>query len=258
MKKYIEHPLFEKFIIGLILVNWITMGLETSKSIMQSFWSILLMFDKIVIAIFTIEAILKIYVYKKSYFKNWWNIFDFLIVIVSLMPAHWPFQVLRILRVFRLFRLISVVLSLRKIVSALLDVIPWMISIIILLLTIFYVYAIMTTQLYWQTFPDLFGHLWKSFYSLFQIMTLDSRSSWIVAPIMEVHKYSWILFISFVLISTFIMLNLVIAVVVDAMNKISSSEEKNISKQIKLSENATKEDFKKLEEKIDKLLKKIK
>lgn len=255
IKKIIEHKFFERFIISIILINWITMWLETSKNIMQNYWDLIYFFDKIVIAIFTIEALLKILTYKFSYFKNWWNLFDFSIVVISLIPASWPFQILRILRVFRLLRLITIVPSMRKIVSALLWVIPGILSVWWLLLIIYYVFAIMVTQLYWETFPQWFGDLWNSFYTLFQIMTLESWSMWIVRPVIEIHPYAWIVFVTFVLIATFVMINLVVAIVVDAMNKINSKEEKDIIESIETSKNATKEDLKKLENRIEELIK---
>lgn len=258
IKKIIEHNFFEKFIISIILINWVTMWLETSKSIMQNYWDILHFFDKIVIGIFVIEALFKIVTYKFNYFKNWWNLFDFSIVVISLIPASWPFQILRILRVFRLLRLITVIPSMRKIVAALLWVIPWILSVWWLLFIIYYVFAIMVTQLYWETFPQWFGTIWNSFYTLFQIMTLESWSMWIVRPVMEVHPNAWFLFVIFVLIATFVMINLVVAIVVDAMNKINEKEEKDIIASIETSQHATKEDLKKLEMKIEKLMKQFK
>lgn len=258
VKNFIEHNYFQNFIISIILINWVTMWLETSKEIMQNYWNILDFFNKIVIWIFVIEALLKISVYKINYFKSWWNLFDFLIIIISLIPASWPFQVLRILRVFRLLRLITIIPSMRKIVSALLWVIPWILSVWWLLLIIYYVFAIMVTQLYWEDFPQWFGSIWASFYSLFQIMTLESWSMWIVRPIMEVHPYAWILFVTFVLISTFIMINLIVAIVVDAMNKINTVEKKDMIQSIEDHKNASKNDIKRLNRKINKLIKQIK
>ncbi len=230
IKKIVENPFFEKFIITIILINWITIWLETSKTIMQNYWVFLHLFDNIVIAIFTLEAILKIYTYRFNYFKSWWNLFDFSIVVISLIPTSWPFQILRIFRVFRILRLITVIPSIRKIVSALLSVIPWILSVLVLILIIFYVFAIMATQLYWENFPEWFGSIWSSFFTLFQIMTLESWSMWIVRPILEIHPYAWVFFVIFILISTFVMINLVIAIVVEAMNKISDTQEEHYKK----------------------------
>lgn len=248
-KQIIEHKYFEIFIISLIVLNGITMWLETYKSIMIDFWELINYFNIFVISIFVIEALMKIITYKKEYFKNWWNLFDFSIVIISVIPASWPFEILRILRVLRLLRLITIIPSMRKIVWALFSVIPGMLSVWALLMIIFYVFAIMTTTLYWENFPEWFGSLWNSFYTLFQIMTLESWSMGIVRPIMEIHPNAWFLFIIFVLISTFVMINLIIAIVVEAMNKINHWEEKKDTIPV------TKKDIEKLEKKVDDLMK---
>ncbi len=255
IKNIIEHKFFERFIISIIIINWVTMWLETSKDINDKIVHLLWAFDIIIITIFTIEAIMKIITYKKDYFRNWWNIFDFSIVIISLIPASWPLQILRIFRVFRLLRLVTIIPSMRKIVSALLSVIPWIASVWALLLLIFYVFAIMTTQLYSDAFPEWFWSIWSSFYTLFQIMTLESWSMWIARPVMEEFPHAWILFVSFVLIATFVMVNLVIAIVVEAMNKITKDEEEKIIDSIQENNSVTKQDIQKLEQKIEALTK---
>ncbi len=257
LKKIIDHKLFEITIISLIVLNGVTMWLETYENIVVKYWVFINYFNTFVISIFTIEAISKIIVYKKEYFKSWWNLFDFTIVIISLIPAQWPFEILRILRVLRLLRLITVIPQMRKIVWALFSIIPWILSVSALLMIIFYVFAIMATNLYWESFPEWFWSLWNSFYTLFQIMTLESWSMWIVRPVMEVYPRAWVLFILFVLIATFIMVNLVIAIVVDAMNKINDNPKDDISWITEEGKIATINDLHKLENKIDKLIKKI-
>ena len=224
MKLFIESSRFKTFIIGLIIVNGITMGLATSKSVMVSFGTYINIFDTFVITIFTIEIILRIYVHRMSFFKDPWSLFDFFIVSISLMPTSSGFEILRILRVLRLLRLITLIPQMRKIVMALVKVMPGMASIGVLLSLLFYIFAIMSVQLYGETFPQWFGTLGESFYTLFQIMTLESWSMGIVRPIMEVHPYAWAFFVPFVLIATFIMINLIIAVVVDAMAELQDEE----------------------------------
>ena len=172
IKDFVESNLFTKFIIYLIILNGITMGLETSKSFMLSFGDYALLFNQIVITIFTIEIALKIYVYRTSFFKDPWSIFDFLVVGVSLIPASAGFEIVRVLRVLRLFRLITAVPQMKKIVSALISVIPGMLSVIALMTLFFYIFAIMATQLFSEKFPEWFGTLGESFYTLFQVMTL--------------------------------------------------------------------------------------
>lgn len=258
IKNFIEHKWFERSVIWLIIFSWIIMWLETSQVISTKFWWLLAIIDIIIISLFTLEALLKIIVYKAKYFKNWWNLFDFTVVVISLIPTSGPFEILRIFRVFRLLRLITVIPSMRKIVAALLWVIPWILSVSALLMIIFYVFAILVTQLYGSAFPEWFWDLWASFYTLFQIMTLESWSMWIVRPVMEIYPYSWIVFVTFVLIATFVMVNLVIAIVVEAMNKITKDEEEHIIDSIQTAQNVTKQDIQQLEKQIQQLTELVK
>lgn len=224
IKIFVESNLFSKFIIYLIILNGITMGLETSKSFMANYGDYALIFNQIVITIFTIEIILRIYVHRVSFFKDPWSIFDFLVVSISLIPTSAGFEIVRVLRVLRLFRLITAVPQMRKIVSALISVIPGMLSVIALMTLFFYIFAIMATQLFSEKFPEWFGTLGESFYTLFQIMTLESWSMGVVRPVMEMHPLAWTFFVPFIFIATFIMINLVVAIIVDAMSIIKEEE----------------------------------
>jgi voltage-gated sodium channel len=250
----VEHDYFKNFIIALIIINGTTMGMETSDTIMASTLGVFInIFDKVVITIFTIEIVLRIYAHRGAFFKDPWSIFDFTIVAISLVPASAGLEIFRILRVLRLFRLVTVVPSMRKIVLALVKVIPGMASIAALLTLFFYIFAIMATQLYKNTFPEWFGDLGASFYTLFQIMTLESWSMGIVRPVMEVHPYAWVFFIPFIFIATFVMINLIIAVVVDAMGELKKEEEEHIVDEIHNSEDHTKQQISELREEIQEL-----
>ena len=253
IKTLIDSSKFQNFIITLIVLNGITMGLETSKEIANTFNTAIAIFDTLVIGIFTIEIILRIYVYRSTFFKDPWSLFDFTIVSISLVPASAGFEIFRILRVLRLFRLITVVPQMRKIVSALISVIPGMISIAALMSLFFYIFAIMSTQLYGERFPEWFGTLGASFYTLFQIMTLESWSMGIVRPIMEVYPQAWMFFVPFIFIVTFVMINLIVAIVVDAMAEINKDENSNIVDEVHISETHTNNQIVALREEIREL-----
>jgi voltage-gated sodium channel len=233
IKSFIEKSIFQNFIISLIILNGITMGLATSKTILDTYGYYIHIFDIFVISVFTIEIILRVYIHRISFFKDGWSLFDFTIVTISLVPSSSGFEILRILRVLRLFRLITVIPQMRKIVSALLKVIPGMVSVAALVMLFFYIFAIMAVQLYGEQFPQWFGTLGESFYTLFQIMTLESWSMGIVRPIMEVNPYAWLFFVPFIFIVTFIMINLIIAIVVDAMAEINAQEEEKLENNLK-------------------------
>lgn len=242
----VQSKSFVNFITYLIILNGITMGLETSKEFTANFGGVTSLFNTFVISVFTIEIAMRIYVHRLSFFKDPWSIFDFSIVAVSLVPMSAGFEILRVLRVLRLFRLITVVPQMKKIVSALISVIPGMLSIAGLMSLFFYIFAIMATQLYSEKFPQWFGTLGESFYTLFQIMTLESWSMGIVRPIMEVYPLAWTFFVPFIFVVTFIMINLIVAIVVDAMAIINKEEESHIAEEVHISESHTNSELAKL------------
>jgi len=246
----VQSKSFINFITYLIILNGITMGLETSKGFMDSFGAYTSLFNIFVISVFTIEIVMRIYVYRAAFFKDPWSIFDFSIVAISLVPLSAGFEILRVLRVLRLFRLVTVVPQMRKIVSALISVIPGMLSIAALMSLFFYIFAIMATQLYSEKFPEWFGTLGASFYTLFQIMTLESWSMGIVRPIMEVYPLAWTFFVPFIFIVTFVMVNLIVAIVVDAMSIINKVEEEHIVEEVQIANNSTNIELAKLREEI--------
>jgi voltage-gated sodium channel len=217
LRALIESPRTERFITALIVVNAITLGLETSPTAMEHFGPLLLAFDTFVIAVFTIEIALRIAVHRLEFFRQPWSIFDFIVVAIAIVPATEGFQVLRALRVLRVLRVITVVPSLRRVVGALASAVPGMGAIFLLLGLVFYVFSVMATKLFGASFPDWFGTIGASAYSLFQIMTLESWSMGIVRPVMQVYPYAWAFFVPFILCATFIALNLFIGVIVSAM-----------------------------------------
>ena len=191
--------------------------METDARMMNKFGPILIILDKTVLAIFTLEVVVKIFIYRSSFFRSPWRIFDFLVVGISLIPASGNLSVLRALRILRVLRLISVVPSLRRVVGGLIAALPGMGSITVLLLLVFYVFSVMATKLYGVEFPEWFGSIGSSAYSLFQIMTLESWSMGIVRPVMDVFPYAWFFFIIFILCTSFTVLNLFIGIIVSAM-----------------------------------------
>jgi len=229
IKKIIENKYFVTFITIVIIINAITLGLETSPEIKAEFGVILSLIDKIALTIFTIELITKILVYKLRFFKDGWNVFDFLIVAVSLIPASGPFSVLRAFRIFRTLRLLSIVPSMKRIIQAIFISIPGILSVGTIIILIFYISSVLTTTFFGERFYEWFGTIGNSMYTLFQIMTLESWSMGIVRPVMKEFPLAWLFFVPFILVTTFAILNLFIGIIVDAMQQISkdgSHEEK--------------------------------
>ena len=225
---FIEGKYVQRFITTIIVLNAITLGLETSKTVANEIGSILHVFDKIVITIFVIEIGCKLIYRDFGFFKIGWNVFDFIIVAIALIPDAGQLSVLRALRVLRTFRLLSVVPSMRKVVQALLTAVPGMMSVGAIILLIFYVSGVLATNLFGSDFDEWFGNIGRSMYSLFQIMTLESWSMGIVRPVMKLYPYAWVFFVTFILMTSFAVLNLFIGIIVDAMQSQNTGEEELI------------------------------
>ncbi|NCW07695.1 MAG: ion transporter [Rhodobacterales bacterium] len=186
LAKFIESTQVRNFIIGVIIFNAIILGLETSLTMMSNFGGFIQSLDKICLLIFVVELALKLVAYRFRFFTNWWNIFDTLVVAVSLVPSGGSFTVLR---------------------------------------AIFYIGSVISTKLFGASFPEWFGTLGQSAYSLFQIMTLESWSMGIVRPVMEVYPYAWVFFVPFIVITTFAVVNLLVGLIVNSMQDAHHEDE---------------------------------
>jgi voltage-gated sodium channel len=224
VQQLVEKNWFSHGILVLILINAILLGLETSATVMQDFGTAILLADKVLLTVFVLELLLRIFAYRVSFFKDPWSLFDFAVVGIALMPATGQFSVLRALRVLRVLRLLSIVPSMRRVVSALLGSLPGLGSIAMVLLLIYYVFAVIATKLFGAAFPEWFGSIGASFYTLFQVMTLESWSMGISRPVMEQFPFAWAFFVPFILIATFTMLNLFIAIIVNTMQTFTDQE----------------------------------
>lgn len=213
----VEAERFRRTILGLILINALILGLETSEQVMAAVGPALGVIDDAILVAFVVEIALRIIAHGWGFFRDPWSLFDFAVVGIALVPESGPFAVLRALRVLRVLRVISAVPRMRRVVAALLGAIPGLGAIVTLLALLFYVAGVMATKLFGASFPQWFGTLADSIYTLFQIMTLESWSMGIVRPVMEVYPLAWLFFVPFIAITTFTMLNLFVAVVVNAL-----------------------------------------
>lgn len=225
---FVPTKKFERFIVAVIIINAIVLGMETSPSLVSGYGTALTVIDQGCLAIFTIEILLKIFCLKGDYVKNPWNIFDFIIVSISLISVTGGLSVLRSLRVLRVLLLVSTLKRLRILVRALVISLPNIASITLLLLLIYYVSAVIATKIFGQAFPQWFGNLGESFFTLFQLMTLESWAMGIVRPVCEHFPYATLFFIPFVLLSAFIIMNLFIAIIINATTESREQEIKKL------------------------------
>ncbi len=221
----VESDPVQYFIIGVILVNAVILGMETDPGLMASYGTWLIAVDKLCLVIFIIELLVKLASYQTQFWRSGWNIFDLLVVGVALVPGAGPWAVLRSLRVLRVLRLLTVVPSLRKVVAAFIHAIPGLLGVMVVMGIFFYTMGVLATLLFGATFPQWFGNIGGSFYTLFQIMTLESWSMGIVRPVMEVHPFAWAFFVPFIIIATFTILNLFIGIIVSTMQELALTPE---------------------------------
>ncbi len=244
----VEASWFQRLIIIAIVLNAITLGLETAPELVGPLMPGLLLVDTLFLSLFVVEIALKLVAYRLSFFKNGWNIFDFTIVAISLLPFIQGLSVLRALRVLRVLRLISVIPQFRKVTQAFFDSLSGLAAIGTILLIVFYVGAVMSTKLFGESFPEWFGTIGLSLYSLFQIMTLESWSMGIVRPVMEVYPFAWVFFVPFILLTTFAALNLLIGVIVNSMQTLHEQTTDTIDDHLKLQDKSRAELMSKLDE----------
>lgn len=232
----IQKPWFTNTILGVILFNAVVLGLQTAPELMAGWQGALLLVDKICLSIFVAELLIRLYAMRWRFFKDPWSVFDLTVVTIALVPASGPLSVLRAFRVLRILRVITIVPSMRRVVSALLGALPGLGAIGLLLMLIYYVFAVIATDLFGDQFPAWFGSIGLSFYTLFQVMTLESWSMGISRPVMAQYPFAWLFFVPFILVATFTMLNLFIAIIVNAMQTFT---EQDHAAEVALKEQAT-------------------
>jgi len=225
IEDFVDNTIIQHAIVVLIILNAALLGLETSTEVMQAYGPELVMLDHFILCIFIIELVLLIIARGSDFFKDPWSVFDFIVIAIAVVPATESLSVLRALRVLRVLRLINKVESMRKVVGGLLSCLPSLASVVSLIMIIFYVSAVIATNLFGHAFPELFGGMGNTAFTLFQVMTLESWSDGIARPVMEKFPYAWIFFVLFILIATFVIVNLFIAVIVDSLNSGNTSDD---------------------------------
>jgi voltage-gated sodium channel len=222
---FLDQPVVRNGIVAVILFNAVILGMETSDALMADYGPVIRALDIACLAVFVVEIALKLVAHGPRFFRSGWNVFDFLIVGVALVPGAQTFSVLRALRILRILRVISVAPRLRRVVEGFVTALPGMGSVFLLMAIIFYIGSVMATKLFSDQFPQWFGDLGRSAYSLFQIMTLESWSMGIVRPVMEVYPYAWMFFVPFIMVTTFAVVNLLVGLIVNSMQEAHGVEE---------------------------------
>jgi voltage-gated sodium channel len=225
LARWLETPAVTNGVLAVIIFNAVILGMETSEPLMTRFGAVIVALDKVCLAVFVVEIGLKLIANGGRFFRNGWNLFDFVIVGVALIPAAQTFSVLRAIRILRILRVISAAPRLRRVVEGFVLALPGMGSVFLLMAIIFYIGAVIATKLFAAAFPEWFGTLGLSGYTLFQIMTLESWSMGIVRPVMEAYPYAWAFFVPFIMVTTFAVVNLLVGLIVNSMQDAHSQED---------------------------------
>ena len=221
LAEFIESGPVQRFILAAIIVNAVVLGLYIDPTILPQLDPLWRAIDLFCLGVFAVEIVIKLVAYRLGFFKSGWNVFDFLVVAIALIPGNGALSVLRTLRVLRVLRLLTVVPSLRRVVAAFIHSIPGLGAVVMVMAIFFYAAAVMAVGFFGATFPDWFGSIGKSLYTLFQVMTLESWSMGIVRPVMESHPFAWAFFVPFIIIATFTILNLFIGIIVSTMQELA-------------------------------------
>ncbi|MCL2530249.1 MAG: ion transporter [Coriobacteriia bacterium] len=227
---FVESKRFERFILVVILVNAVVLGVETIPGLDPQVIQGLEIANLVFIAIFVVEALIKIFALRHKYFRSGWNLFDFAIVITCLIPSGGIFSGLRVLRVFRVLRvlrLISAFGPLRKIVSSILRSLPAISWTLLLMFIVFYVFAIMGVHLFGPELPEKFATLGAAFATLFELTTLSNWQN-VVFPLTEQSPWAWVYFLTFMLSASFILINVILGIVVDSLDLQNKADEKEL------------------------------
>lgn len=221
VSRLVSSTWFEYFIIAVIIVNGIILGLETSDAIDRRYGAWLRMGNEAALWVFIVEAALKLLAqWPRSwrYFRDGWNIFDFLVIVFALVPATGQFAMIaRLARLLRVVRLISAIRDLRLIVAALVRAIPSVGHVIMLMSIVVYIYAIMGYHLFHELDPARWGNLGLSVLTLFNIITLDNWTN-VMNTAMRHYPWAWMYFVSFVVVGTFVVINMFIAIIINSLD----------------------------------------
>jgi len=223
LQKVLHWKHTQKIITAVIILNAAVLGVLTERTLSAEEVLFLEAIDKACLVIFTIELIAKLLVYRRNFWSEGWNIFDFVIVLSSIIFISSSISVIRAFRIFRLLKALTEFPELQILVSSMLKAIPSMSWALLLLFIIFYIFGVFGSTLFGETFPELFGDIGGSMFTLFQVMTFESWATAVARPIMAVYPYAWIFFLVFILLTAITLLNVMVGIVVEAVGTISEA-----------------------------------
>lgn len=218
VRNFVESRNFDMFIMSLICLDAVVFGLMTSDYFNEFFGTVLFILDRLCMAIFIVEMVMKIYVYGHKFFKSRWNIFDFTVIAVSSFSFASYFIVLRTFRLFRLLKYIDRFSKLKRILTVLGALMPNFVAALMVFAVLIYVFAIMGVSLFGGVFVE-FSTLGASLFALLQVFTLDGWAEDIARPVMAVFPHAWLFFATYLLFSFLLMISFIMSVIDEVMHR---------------------------------------
>jgi voltage-gated sodium channel len=226
-RRIADSPRFQAFIMGVIVANAITLGLGTYESFPEGLHSLLITLDDVFLGIFVVELAIRIAAYGRrpqDFFKDSWNVFDFVVIGLAFTPGiRDNVTLLRLARLLRVVRIVSVMPDLRILTRAMARSLPPITSLAVLTLLLMYVYGMVGWILFHEEDPEQWGNIGQALLSLFQILTLENWPQYLEAG-QAIHPASWIFFVSYVLIASFLVINILIAIIINSMEEVHDAE----------------------------------
>lgn len=225
IRRFIFSPKFEAYVVTIIIMNSVFLGIGTMEYMQRNYGEILDYIDSLFVLIFTIELAFKLYFLRGAFFKNGWNVFDFIVVAIPLLSSIKQLSILRALRILRLMRLLHFIPRFQKVVDSFLISLPGIAGIFSLLMLIFYTFGVMGTALFGRDHPQFFGSLGASLFTVMQVATIGGWAD-TARTVMETHPLGWMYFVSILLTTTLTVLNLIVTLLVDSVQELRDQEKR--------------------------------
>jgi voltage-gated sodium channel len=255
-RRIADSAWFQGTIITAILLNALVIGLETYDSIADAHGTLLHTLNDVFLGVFTVEVAIRIAAYGRrplDFFRSGWNVFDFVVVALAYLPwIRESVTLLRLARILRVARLLSVIPGLRIVILGIARSLAPIGSMAALTFFVVYIYGVLGWLLYADHDPERFGNIGRALLTLFQILTLEGWNE-VLDKQMELSSWAWVYFVSFVLIGTFVVLNVVIAIIVNSMDEVRAMELESERKELVAAALAEGEPDRRLHERLEAL-----
>jgi voltage-gated sodium channel len=254
-RRIADSPRFQSFIMGVIVANAVTLGLGT-YDFSSGVDSLLLTLDDVFLGIFVVELAIRIAAFGRrpqDFFRDGWNVFDFVVIGLAFLPGlRENATLLRLARLLRVVRLVTVMPDLRILVRAMARSIPPITSLALLTVLLIYIYGMVGWILFHTEDPEQWGNIGEAMLSLFQILTLENWPQYLEAG-QAIYPASWIFFVSYVLLASFLVINILIAIIINSVEEVHEAERAELDAELAESDGSIADRLGEIRHALDKL-----